>query len=137
MPKTFRLSIVSPDRTVVDEPCSSLIVPGRDGYLGVLAGHMPLLTELRVGHVAYTRADGVRVRVAIGGGFMQVDGRKAVVLADTAEKADEIDPDRARVAVMAAREALAALPKGDPKLAESRAALERAENRLKLLGEEP
>jgi len=132
MASTFRLSVVSPERTVVDEPCVSLVAPGRDGYLGVMAGHIPLMTELKVGRLTYTRADGVTVRLAISGGFMQVDGTRAVVLADTAEIASEIDPDRARVALNEARERLAQLPAGDPKAREYRAAVERAENRLKI-----
>ncbi|GMV36451.1 MAG: hypothetical protein AMXMBFR61_09590 [Fimbriimonadales bacterium] len=132
MATTFRLSIVTPERTVADEPCVSLVAPGRDGYLGVMAGHVPLMTELKIGRLTYTRADGVSVRMAVGGGFMQVDGNRAIVLADTAEIASEIDPDRARVALNEARERLAQLPAGDPKAKEYRAAMERAENRLRV-----
>jgi F-type H+-transporting ATPase subunit epsilon len=135
MQVTFRLSIVSPDRTVVDEPATSLIVPGREGYLGVLAGHMPLVTELKVGRVSYTRADGVQVDVAISGGFMEVEGTRAIVLADSAEKRVEIDPDRARVALTAATNALAGLSEPGPAQDEHKAAIERAENRLRIFGE--
>jgi F-type H+-transporting ATPase subunit epsilon len=135
MQATFRLSIVSPDRTVVDEPATSLIVPGREGYLGVLAGHMPLVTELKVGRITYARADGVQVNVAISGGFMEIDGTRAIVLADTAEKSTEIDPDRARVALTAAKDALGALTAPGPEQDEHKAAMERAENRLRIFGE--
>jgi len=135
MANTFRLSVVSPDRTIVDEPVASVVVPGRLGYLGVLAGHMPIVTELKTGMVTYTRADNVEVKVAISGGFMEVDGVRAIVLADTGEKAEEIDPDRARVALKEAKDALAALPEGAPEHEEYRLAIERAENRLRIIGD--
>lgn len=120
---------------MVDEPATSLTVPGREGYLGVLSGHMPLVTELKVGMVTYLTVDGHQVKVAISGGFMEVDGRHAIVLADAGEKAEDIDLDRARRALKGAQEQLAALPHGDPEQQEYRAAIERAENRLRIAGE--
>jgi F-type H+-transporting ATPase subunit epsilon len=135
MANTFRLSIVSPDRTVVDDLVTSLTVPAEGGYMGVLAGHEPYLTELKVGALSFVKSDGVQAKVAISGGFMEVDGRKAIVLADAAELAGEIDPNRARVALQQAKEKMAALPAGDPAIEEYRIAIVRAENRLKMSGE--
>ena len=83
--RSFTLDIVTPEELVLSEEVVSLQVPGVEGYLGVLAGHAPLMAELREGVVNARRADNSRVAMTIGGGFMDVARDRVVVLADSAE----------------------------------------------------
>lgn len=83
--RVFKLEIITPEKVVMNEEVVSLTVPGVEGYLGVLAGHAPLMTELRQGEVVARRADNTAVELAIGGGFMDVAHDHAVILADSAE----------------------------------------------------
>lgn len=83
--RTFTLDIVTPERSVISEEVISLVVPAVDGYLGVLAGHAPLMTELRGGDVRARSVDGAEIELVIGGGFMDVAHGRAVILADSAD----------------------------------------------------
>ncbi|NLC58039.1 MAG: ATP synthase F1 subunit epsilon [Armatimonadetes bacterium] len=83
--RTFTLDIVTPEQLVLSEDVASLTVPAVEGYLGVLAGHAPLMAELRQGEIHARRADGTRVAMTIGGGFMDVGHNHVVILADSAE----------------------------------------------------
>lgn len=102
----FRLSVVAPDRTVVEEEVQSLVAPGHDGYLGVMKGHIPLIVALKPGLLEYRDLNGERETVAIGGGFMEVDGEHVTVLADQAERARDIDLRQAEEMLDRARRAL-------------------------------
>lgn len=88
--RTFALDIVTPEQSVLSEDVVALTVPAVRGYLGVLAGHAPLMAELRQGEVAARRADGTRVVVTIGGGFLDVGHNRAVILADSADTDQEM-----------------------------------------------
>jgi len=106
--KMFTFEVVTPERIVTREDVESLIVPGADGYLGVLADHAPMVVLLRPGVVKYRR-DAAWQRMAVSGGYLEVAaGNKAVVLAPTAERAEEIDRDRAGAARRRAEERLRA-----------------------------
>ena len=105
MADTFTLEVVTPEREVVREPVAEVQVPGREGYLGILAGHTPLLTELGTGTLSY-RKDGQTLYVAIAGGFAEVLPGRVLVLADAAERADEIDAEQARSALSEAQQKL-------------------------------
>ena len=85
MPETFQLDIVTPDRLLVREAASEVTIPGRSGYLGVLPGHAPLLTELGVGEIAYRNPSGVQ-HLAVAWGFAEVLPNKVTILAETAER---------------------------------------------------
>ena len=87
-PPLFRLEVVTPESPVLSEDVQSLVAPGEDGYLGVLAHHAPLLTALKAGDLKITRAAGEEVHYSIIGGFMEVTGTAAVVLADGIELKD-------------------------------------------------
>ncbi len=87
--RTFTLDVVTPERLVLRDEVVSLMVPGVMGYLGVLAGHAPLMTELKAGEVQARRPDGTEVAMTIGGGFMDVAHDRAVILADSAETSEE------------------------------------------------
>lgn len=85
----FHLSVVAPDRTVVETEATSVVAPGAMGYFGVLSNHIPMVAALRPGIVEYQEG-GDRVYVAIGGGFCEVSGGKVTILADSADLAKEI-----------------------------------------------
>lgn len=128
--KPFKLEVITPDRVVLsDSEVTSVVAPGAMGYLGVLAHHAPLMTELGIGHVDFRRMDGTSDQMAVSGGFMEVFENTVTVLAETAELKSEIDIERAEQAVKRAEERLASRP---PEIDFDRAqvALERALNRL-------
>lgn len=130
MANTFQLSVVAPDRTVVERDVVSLVAPGVEGYLGIMAGHSPSIVALRTGLLEYRDPNTQNHFVAISGGFMEVDGKKVIVLADTAEIAAEIDIREAEEALDRARKAL----RGEDSTMNSQQAaeeLERAMNRIK------
>ena len=106
--KTFKLEIITPDRVVLsDKGVISVVAPGVQGYLGVLANHAPLMTELAIGELDYRKSDGTRDEIALAGGFMEVQENTVTVLADIAELRDEIDLERAERSRQRAEERLA------------------------------
>ncbi len=133
--REFLLSIVSPDRTVLEERVVHVRLPGVEGSFGVMAGHAPFFAGLQYGIGEYRRADGVSRKFTVFGGFAEVLPDRTIVLADSAELADEIDPDRARVALRRALEVLQQ-PLSEEELEEAKLALERAKARLRALGEQ-
>jgi F-type H+-transporting ATPase subunit epsilon len=105
MADTLQLEIVTPERLVEKDTVSEVQIPGKDGYLGILPGHAPLITELGVGEIKY-RGDGMEYRLAVAWGFAEVLSNKVTILAETAERASEIDVNRAREAKRRAEEHL-------------------------------
>jgi F-type H+-transporting ATPase subunit epsilon len=126
------LSIVTPDRKVFEEPVDEVVVPGSEGYLGVLPGHAPLLTALQIGELSFRQA-GRWHWCFLSGGFVEVLGDRVSVLADVSERGEEIDPDRARAARERA-EGRIRKPSEDLDWDRARAALRRAVARLQILG---
>lgn len=127
---TFRLSVVAPDRTVVEEQVSSVIVPGTEGYLGIMSGHVPLMTALKTGLLEYKDSNGIEHLVAVSGGFLEVSGASVIVLADQAERATDIDLAHAEQQLEKARRAL----RGEDSTMttdEATEEIERALNRIK------
>lgn len=88
--RTFHLSVVAPDRSVKEGEVSSVMLPGREGYFGVMGGHAPLISALKPGIVEYME-NNQREMMVIGGGFVEVTGERVTVLADSAEFAHELD----------------------------------------------
>lgn len=131
MPDTFKLEIVTPERMVVSVDAEEAQIPGKSGYLGILPGHAPLISELSVGEISY-KAEGQVKRLSVAWGFAEVLPDKVTILAETAEKAEEIDVSRAQAAKQQAEEQLQkAGPGGD---ADAQAALDRANARLEVAG---
>jgi F-type H+-transporting ATPase subunit epsilon len=130
MPTSFHLSIVAPDRSVVEEPVVSVVAPGTEGYFGVMASHVPFVTALKPGLVEYETASGHRHYVAVSGGFLEMDGKKATVLADAAELEHEIDVAKAEEQLAVARATLRGEDTGMT-AEEATVALDHAMNRLK------
>lgn len=106
MAKEFHLSVVAPDRSVVEENVSSVVAPGAEGYFGVWAGHTPLVAALKPGMVEYSDNSGNRSFVYVGGGFAEVRGDRVTILADEAARANEINVAEAEHRLEEARKAL-------------------------------
>lgn len=106
MSKEFSLSIVAPDRSVVEDQAVSVIAPGSEGYFGVMAGHVPMVAALRAGIVEYLDTKNQRHHVAVGGGFAEVSGQRLTILADSAALATEIDVKEEELRLERARKAL-------------------------------
>ena len=124
----MRLQIVTPDRAVLDEEVDEVYAPGANGEFGVLPEHVTFLTSLDIGVLRY-RAGGKDEFVAIAGGVTEVLDDVVTILADSAEKRDEIDLERAQKAAAAASEGLEKPPAATPEHDDSEAALRRARNR--------
>jgi F-type H+-transporting ATPase subunit epsilon len=129
IPTHIQLEIVTPDRQVVHESVTSVTIPGKEGYLGILPGHAPLLSELRAGTLIYTRAE-TKNYLAVSWGFAEVLPDRVIILAHTAERAAEIDLARAERAFERAEKRLKDV--SDPTVDRQRAkeAYERALARL-------
>ncbi|HXZ31926.1 MAG TPA: F0F1 ATP synthase subunit epsilon [Terriglobales bacterium] len=97
MPETFKLEIVTPEKMVVRDVAEEMQIPGKNGYLGVLPGHAPLITELSVGEITYRNAN-ITHHLSVAWGFAEVLPDKVTILAETAERADEVDVKRAQAA---------------------------------------
>lgn len=127
---TIRLEVVTPERTVLEEDADIVVARGADGDIGVLHGHEPLITPLATGELMY-RTDGEERHLAISGGFLEVRPDKVVVLADVAERSEEIDRERAEEARQRAEAALAE-NRGTQLEAEAAASLQKALLRLRV-----
>ena len=124
----FKLSVVTPEKTVFETDVRSIV----EGYLGILSNHAPLITALMPGILSIIDEGGNETFYSISGGFLEVSGNIATILADAIESADEIDPERAEESLKRARERL--LHKAELHVDTERvyASIERARNRLKL-----
>ena len=112
MADTFQLEIVTPEKMVVNDVAEEMQIPGKNGYLGILPGHAPLITELAVGEITY-RKGGQTYYLSVAWGFAEVLPDKVTILAETAERPEEIDVKRAQESKQKAEEALKT---GKPKL---------------------
>ena len=130
MADTFQLEIVTPEKKVVDTAAEEVQIPGKNGYLGVLPGHAPLITELAVGEITF-REHSTEQRLAVAWGFAEVLPNKVTILAESAERPSEIDVARARKAKERAEQRLTS---GDTSVDVERAldALHRADSRLEV-----
>jgi F-type H+-transporting ATPase subunit epsilon len=124
MEAKLHLDIVTPERQLLSVEADEVVIPGEDGYFGVLPGHHPLISTLGNGEVQY-RQDGRRSYLAIQGGFAEVLANRVILLCDVAEKAEEIDLERAKQAERRARQRLEN-PPPDLDFARAQAALQRA-----------
>jgi F-type H+-transporting ATPase subunit epsilon len=131
--KSYPLEIVTLKRTVFSDEVECVTVPGGLGYLGILAGHAPLLTNVEVGTISIKLDGGTDLGMVVGEGFLVVTPKSTTLLVDTAEKKEEIDVERARAAMERARERLAS-PESDVDAVRAETALKRAVARLKLVG---
>jgi len=128
MADTFQLEIVTPEKKVVETAAEEVQVPGKNGYLGILPGHAPLITELSVGEITF-RENSTEQKLAVAWGFAEILPNKVTILAETAERPSEINVERAREAKERAEQLLTS---GDTAVDVDRAldALQRAQVRL-------
>ncbi|MGA6993629.1 MAG: F0F1 ATP synthase subunit epsilon [Candidatus Deferrimicrobiaceae bacterium] len=133
MASTIRLELVTPERLLVSEDVDEVIAPGYEGEFGVLPGHTWFLVILRIGLLRYRIRDEVR-KIAVGGGFAEVTPERVVIMADVAEKAEEIDVDRARQAHERAEAALQDLSMDDALYRKMSSALQRSIARMSAAG---
>lgn len=135
MANSYTLDVVTPERIMLSEDVTQTIAPGSDGELGILANHAPLMTSLKPGEVKVTLADGrTTAHIVISGGFMEVaagENGRTTILADSAERADEIDVTRAEADLEAARRMLAEAEAGSPQQREAQTAIAHAETRVR------
>jgi F-type H+-transporting ATPase subunit epsilon len=134
--KNLILEVVTPYGLVVNSKVEEAYIPGSRGDFGVLPGHAPFLSSLRIGELHYRREKEVRF-LAINRGFAEVTPAKTTILADTAEVAEEIDIERARAAKARAEERLKTLSKDDPAYLQEIEALERAKVRIRVAEKAP
>jgi F-type H+-transporting ATPase subunit epsilon len=130
MADTFQLEIVTPEKMVVKDVADEMQIPGKDGYLGILPGHAPLITELAVGEISY-RKGGQTYFLSVAWGFAEVLPDKVTILAETAERPQEIDMKRAQESKQRAEEALKN-GKTEDDFTHAEDALKRAETRLEV-----
>jgi F-type H+-transporting ATPase subunit epsilon len=106
MAEILKLEVVTPERRAIQTEASEVQLPGSDGYLGILPGHAPLLTELGTGELSY-QAGGTTLYIAVFGGYAEVLPDRVIALAEAVERPEEIDVERARTAKQAAEKILA------------------------------
>ena len=131
MADTFELQIVTPERELVRENVEDVQIPARGGYLGILPGHAPLLSEMEMGELSYLQ-DGKWHYLSVFWGFVEVLPERTVILAELAEPADEIDSDRASESQHRAEDRLGKTGEGDTDFNRASIALQRALIRQKV-----
>ncbi len=129
----FHLSIVTPEKVFYEAEIKTLLVPGSEGYMGVLTDHAPIITALNPGKIEFTDNEDKQFTLAVSSGFFEISRNKANLLVEAAEFADDIDLKRAEAARKKAEEALKATEgKLEVELKALQAALDRAANRIKI-----
>ena len=134
MAEELLLEIVTPEKLAFSGSIDEVTCPGSEGEFGVLRGHASLLSAIKFGELSYVK-DGKRTSYAVTTGYAEVTGSKVTVLVETAERADQIDVERAKRAKETAEQKMAKFAKEDPEFEKAKIALERAETRLKIAGQ--
>jgi len=135
LPTHIELQIVTPDRLIVQDQVDEVEIPGSEGYFGVLPGHTPMLASLAVGELWYRKGQD-KTFLSIAYGFAEVLPDRVTILARLAERAEDIDAERAESARRRAEERLAQ-PKSDLDYERARVALLKAMARLQVSGRVP
>ena len=133
MAEKLRLEMVTPYKQVLSQEVDEVTAPGTVGEFGILPGHTPLLTTLKIGELSY-RQGAETFHLAVNWGYVEVEDDKVTVLVETAEPADEIDLERAKAALGRAEEALRKLSPEDKDFLIHQAAVERAMIRIQVAG---
>lgn len=130
MPRPFDLEVITPEGSALAATVTSVVAPGIDGYVGIMANHRPFMTVLKIGILEWELESGTREVAAVTNGFLEVSDNRCTVLCDTAERRAEINVQRAQAAYERAKQRLAETRTGVDVEA-VRQDLARAENRLK------
>ncbi len=135
MADNIRLEVVTPEKQVVNDLAQIVMAPGSMGEFGVLAGHTPFMTSLNTGAIHYRDENGKDQFVFVSGGFAEALPDKVTVLAESAERMEDIDVDRAKEAVQRAEKRLSeGRAKEKVDIARAKAALDRAVVRIRIAG---
>ena len=132
--KEIFVEIITPSKSAYKGEVISITVPGSLGNFQVLFNHAPLMSSLEIGKIQVEDATGQHIEFATSGGSIEVRDNKILILADSAETAEEIDIERAKNALERAKERLASRGKGDIDIIRAEFALQRAVNRMKFVG---
>ena len=133
MAENIKLEVVTPEKSVVSEEAQIVMAPGSLGEFGVLIGHTPFLTTLKIGTIRYKDAGGTEKYVFVNSGFAEALPDKVTVLAESAERREDIDIERAKASMERAQKRLAEdRSKEDIDFYRARVALTRAVERVKL-----
>jgi F-type H+-transporting ATPase subunit epsilon len=133
MADKIQLEVVTPERRVLAEPVDMVTVPGLGGELGILPGHTPLISQLQTGVLTYVQ-DGKSFSLHVSGGFVEVREDHVSVLAEIAERPDEIDASRAKLSREKFEKQLNAWSGSDEELEAARVEFDRSVVRLQLAG---
>ena len=129
LPTKIKLEIVTPERLLISEEVDEVTIPGSEGYLGILPGHLPLLTMLGIGVLTY-RKGSQKWSLACSGGFAEVLQDRVIIMADSVERPDEVDLSRARSAKEKAERQLSS--KEEVNVEDTMASLRRASARIEV-----
>jgi F-type H+-transporting ATPase subunit epsilon len=133
LPESIELQVVTPERHVLQADVQAVEIPGKEGYLGILPGHAPLITELGIGILAY-RQESVTHYLTVIHGYAEVLPDRVIVLAEISERAEEIDSQRSRAAHDRAQAELTKAGAGTPEWEHEKLAIKRAAVRLEAVG---
>lgn len=131
MADVLNLEVVTPERRAIQSETAEVQLPGSDGYLGILPGHAPLLTELGIGELSYREGGEVNY-IAVFGGYAEVLPDRVIALAESVERPDEIDVEGARAAKQEAEKVLATQGISLEEASEARAEVARADLRMQV-----
>jgi F-type H+-transporting ATPase subunit epsilon len=135
MAKNILLEVVTPEQSIVNEEAQIVMAPGILGEFGVLDGHTPFMTTLKLGTIKYVDVNGEERCVFVSGGFAEALPNKVTVLAESAERRCDIDLERAQEAMERAQKRLSdEQRKEEVDFTRAKAALERAIERMRLAG---
>lgn len=132
--KEIFVEIITPSKSVYKGEIKSLTVPGTSGNFQVLFNHAPILSTFEIGKIKLSDAHDKEIEYATSGGTVEINENKILVLADSAETSDEIDIERAKKSYERAKERLTATNKGDVDIIRAELSLQRAINRMKMVG---
>jgi F-type H+-transporting ATPase subunit epsilon len=131
MAEKLKVELMTPYKKVLSEEVDMVTATGTMGEFGLLPGHAPYLTSLKIGELSYAK-DGATFFLAVNWGYLEVENDEVTILVETAERADEIDLARAKAALGRAEEALKGLTREDKDFAIQQSALERAMIRIQV-----
>ena len=131
MADELMLEIVTPERLAFSDVVEEVTLPGSEGEFGVLIGHVPFLSSIKVGELNYTK-DNKKAYYLVGEGYAEITGLKATILVESIEEADSIIAEEAKKAQESAEAILAGMDKDDPDFEKVKKSLDMAETRLKV-----
>ncbi|MDQ3255623.1 MAG: F0F1 ATP synthase subunit epsilon [Acidobacteriota bacterium] len=136
MAERIQLDVITPERRLLSETVDAVTVPGLNGELGILPGHTPLISQLRTGVLSYTQGTATR-RLMVSGGFVEISDERVSVLADIAERPEEVDAARARQERELAEREMSSFAGSEEEMAQVRDRFERSTARLQLAADNP